>query len=177
MWQTVVGIDIMVLEQVPAVNWMGNWFSSRCREWLKPIGQLVDWSVSNTKPFIPWGTHTFHEWSSTLLHFISLVIKCLLTNFTLLLWTFYMMAIRSTSLHACLGGVGPIYIYTIDLWTWLFPRVYWWNDSLITDLYVKLISQQVSELCHFESDKELSGHLYLVMIAMLSVWSTHSIQM
>lgn len=30
-WQTVVGIDIMVLEQVSAVNWMGNWFSSQCR--------------------------------------------------------------------------------------------------------------------------------------------------
>ena len=93
-------------------------------EWLKPIGQLVDWSVSNTKPFIPWGTHTFHEWSSTPLHFISLVIKCLLTNFTPLLRTFYMMAIRSKSLHAFLSwDNGPLYLHLIFRHDYLFLRL------------------------------------------------------
>ena len=40
--------------------------------------------------------------------------------------------------------------------------------------YVKSMSQTF-ELCHFESDKELSGHLYLVMIAMLSLCGAHTL--
>ena len=97
LWQTVVGIVIMVLEQVPAVIWMGNWFTLNV-EWLKLIGQLVDWSVSNTKPFIPWDTHM----NSNLHFWMLLVIKCLFNNFNLAVANILYDSWWPFSLHASL---------------------------------------------------------------------------